>query len=123
MNMRYKGYIWWAWLLSVSFHSFVFSFWWCAPPKGAVPHTICSLLMKVSLSAKASPFGRGGTEGDGEGKDADREQPTRRWHRSDEETAYRCTAALSHRPCPLRRFAPAPPKGEPFHQVNITTKG
>ena len=27
-----------SFLLLKSFHSFVFSFWWCAPPKGAVPH-------------------------------------------------------------------------------------
>ena len=29
-----------SFLLLKSFHSFVFSFWWCAPPKGAVPHSV-----------------------------------------------------------------------------------
>ena len=38
---------------------------------------------------KASPLGRGVTEGDGEGKDADRKPQTRRQHRSDKKSAYR----------------------------------
>jgi len=45
-------------------------------------------------SAKASPFGRGVTAGDGEGKDADKEAGPVGQGRSDKEITYRCAAAL-----------------------------
>ena len=50
---------------------------------------------------------------DGEGKDADEESQARRPYRSDKGPASRNAAALSQLACPLRRFAPALPKGEP----------
>ena len=64
--------------------------------------------------AKASPFGRGVTAGDGEGKLVSREPL-----RSDKQ-ALRQSDTIAvfvifrQHPCPLRRFAPAPPKGEPL---------
>ena len=72
--------------------------------------------------AKASPFGRGVTEGDGEGKDAAGNTQAQRQHRSDKEPAYRCAAALTQAACPLRRFAPAPPKGEPWAKRRSLTE-
>ena len=65
--------------------------------------------------ASASPYGRGVTEGDGEGKDATGETLAQRQHRSDKEPAYRCAAALTQAACPLshRCAMPALPKGEP----------
>ena len=50
---------------------------------------------------KASPLGRGVTEGDGEGKAADGEAPIQRYSYSDKETTYRCTRTLPCRACPL----------------------
>ncbi len=64
--------------------------------------------------AKASPFGRGVTEGDGEGKPGTKEHLHSDKHWLLIESSYRCVFVLSQRPCPLRRSAPAPPKGEPF---------
>ena len=73
-------------------------------------------------NAKASPFGRGGCEADGEGKDAAGNTQAQRQHRSDKEPAYRCAAALTQAACPLRRFAPAPPKGEPWAKRRSLTE-
>ena len=63
---------------------------------------------------KASPFGRGVTAGDGEGKDgtigplhSDKQALCQR-------EAIAAFVPLCPRPCPLRRFAPALPKGEPL---------
>ena len=66
--------------------------------------------------ASASPFGRGGCEADGEGKDAAGETLAQRQHRSDKEPAYRRAAALTQAACPLshRCAMPAPPEGEPL---------
>ena len=64
--------------------------------------------------AKASPFGRGVTEGDGEGKPGTKEHLHSDKHWLLIESSYRCVFVLSQHPCPLRRSAPAPPKGEPF---------
>ena len=63
---------------------------------------------------KASPFGRGVTEGDGEGKPGKIEPLC-----SDKQTFCQSEPSprskfFYQRPCPLRRFAPALPKGEPF---------
>ena len=69
--------------------------------------------------SKASPFGRGVTEGDGEGKDADRKPQTRRQHRSDKEAAYRWVRVLSYWPCPLRRLRASSPKGRAFKRIFI----
>ncbi len=63
---------------------------------------------------KASPLGRGVTEGDGEGKAADGEAPIQRYSYSDKETTYRCTKTLPYRACPLRRSRASSPKGRPF---------
>ena len=60
---------------------------------------------------KASPLGRGVTEGDGEGKAADGEAPIQRYSYSDKETTYRCTKTLPCRACPLRRSRASSPKG------------
>ena len=63
---------------------------------------------------KASPLGRGVTEGDGEGKAADGEAPIQRYSYSDKETTYRCTR-LCHAGLALSgAHAPALPKGEPL---------
>ena len=64
--------------------------------------------------AKASPFGRGVTEGDGEGKPGKIEPLC-----SDKQTFCQSEPSprskfFYQRPCPLRRFAPALPEGEPF---------
>ena len=63
---------------------------------------------------KASPLGRGVTEGDGEGKAADGEAPIQRYSYSDKETTYRCAEALLYRACPLRRSRASSPKGRAF---------
>ena len=80
------------------------------PQRGSHWHTA-----KLHLFASASPFGRGGCEADGEGKDAAGETLAQRQHRSDKEPAYRCAAALTQAACPLshRCAMPALPKGEP----------
>ena len=69
---------------------------------------------ETSFLVKASPFGRGVTAGDGEGKDgtigplhSDKQALCQR-------EAIAAFVPLCPRPCPLRRFAPALPKGEPL---------
>ena len=64
---------------------------------------------------KASPLGRGVTEGDGEGKAADGEAPIQRYSYSDKEPAYRCVSGspLTSLPSPSPSVTPLP-KGEPF---------
>ena len=66
-------------------------------------------------TAKASPFGRGGTEGDGEGKPG-RKEPLRSDRqalcRSDTIAVQSCLAAALPSQSGLR--PPAPPKGEPL---------
>ena len=62
---------------------------------------------------KASPLGRGVTEGDGEGKPGKIEPLC-----SDKQTFCQSEPSprskfFYQRPCPLRRFAPALPEGEP----------
>ena len=64
-------------------------------------------------TASASPFGRGVTEGDGEGKPGTKEHLHSDKHWLLIESSYRCVFVLSQHPCPLRRSAPALPKGEP----------
>ena len=64
--------------------------------------------------AKASPFGRGVCAADGEGKPGTKEHLHSDKHWLLIESSYRCVFVLSQRPCPLRRSAPAPPKGEPL---------
>ena len=63
---------------------------------------------------KASPLGRGATEGEGGGKAADGEAPIQRYSYSDKETTYRCAEALLYRACPLRRSRASSPKGRAF---------
>ena len=46
-----------------------------------------------------------------EGKGADGEAQTRRWHRSDKGTTYRCAAALGRGACPLRHCFAMPQPG------------
>ena len=52
-------------------------------------------------NAKASPFGRGVCEADGEGKDADKKLKAQRHYRSDKTLAYHAAAALGPQACPL----------------------
>ncbi len=51
---------------------------------------------------------------DGEGKPGTKEPLHSDKHWLLIESSYRCVFVLSQRPCPLRRSAPAPPKGEPL---------
>ena len=51
---------------------------------------------------------------DGEGKPGTKEHLHSDKHWLLIESSYRCVFVLSQHPCPLRRSAPAPPKGEPF---------
>ena len=53
--------------------------------------------------AKASPFGRGVTEGDGEGKPVPKEPLHSDKHWLLIESSYRCVFVLSQHPCPLSR--------------------
>ena len=76
-----------------------------APPKGE-PWAL--------RDAKASPFGRGVTEGDGEGKAVSREPPRSDKQALRQSDTIAALMILCQRPCPLRRFAPAPPRGEPL---------
>ena len=64
--------------------------------------------------AKASPFGRGVTEGDGEGKLVSREPLRSDKQALRQSDTIAALMILRQHPCPLRRFAPAPPKGEPL---------
>ena len=63
---------------------------------------------------KASPSGRGVTKGDGEGKPvkADRRHSDRQALCQSDGIAV--WSPCCEHPCPLRRFAPALPKGEPW---------
>jgi len=51
---------------------------------------------------------------DGEGKPGTKEPLHSDKHWLLIESSYRCVFVLSQHPCPLRRSAPAPPKGEPL---------
>ena len=51
---------------------------------------------------------------DGEGKPGTKEHLHSDKHWLLIESSYRCVFVLSQHPCPLRRSAPAPPKGEPL---------
>ena len=51
---------------------------------------------------------------DGEGKPGTKEHLHSDKHWLLIESSYRCIFVLSQHPCPLRRYAPAPPKGEPL---------
>ena len=63
--------------------------------------------------AKASPFGRGVTEGDGEGKPVSKEHLHSDKHWLLIESSYRCVFVLSQHPCPLSltSFASSPKGG------------
>ena len=63
--------------------------------------------------AKASPFGRGVTEGDGEGKPGTKEHLHSDKHWLLIESSYRCVFVLSQHPCPLSltSFASSPKGG------------
>ena len=65
--------------------------------------------------AKASPFGKGVTAGDGEGKLSATEPPHGDRQPLCQSETIATSAILWQRPCPLRRFAPALPKGEPLY--------
>ena len=71
--------------------------------------------LSVCPDAKASPFGRGVTAGDGEGKLRATEPPHGDRKSLCQSETIATSAILWQRPCPLRRFAPALPKGEPLY--------
>ena len=79
-----------------------------SPGRGASGETV-----HFAGTAKASPFGRGVTEGDGEGKPVTAKPPHSDAQTLLPERYYRCVFVLSQHPCPLRRSAPALPEGEP----------
>ena len=76
-----------------------------APPKGE-PWAL--------RDAKASPYGRGGCEADGEGKPGRTELPCSDKQALCQSDTIAVPVVPRQRPCPLRRYAPAPPKGEPW---------
>ena len=76
--------------------------------------------------AKASPFGRGVTEGDGEGKPVPKEHLHSDKHWLLIESSYRCVFVLSQHPCPLRRSRASSPRGRALEVresvISITKK-
>ena len=68
-------------------------------------------LQKTLQSAKASPFGRGVTVGDGEGKDVTKNKQTQRYEDFWLESSYRRQRGICPRACPLRRLRASSPKG------------
>ena len=54
---------------------------------------------------------------DGEGKPGTKEPPRSDKQALSQSDTIAVFMLLSWHPCPLRRFAPALPKGEPFHTV------
>ena len=76
--------------------------------------------LSVCPDAKASPLGRGVTAGDGEGKLSATEPPHGDRQLLCQSETIATSAILWQRPCPLRRFAPALPKGEPFKMKGVS---
>ena len=68
-------------------------------------------MQKTLRSAKASPFGRGVTVGDGEGKDVAKNKQTQRYEDFWLESSYRRQRGICPRACPLRRLRASSPKG------------
>ena len=86
----------------------------CSKARPFAPYCASGVQLRAARPAKASPFGRGVTEGDGEGKPF-----TIKPLHSDKQTFCQSDTIvalpiLCQYPCPLRRSAPALPKGEPF---------
>ena len=78
------------------------------------------------MCVKASPFGRGVCEADGEGKPGKKEPQRSDRQALGQRDAIAGSTILCQRPCPLRRFAPALPKGEPLEtgfdlQIDLRT--
>ena len=77
-------------------------------------------------NASASPFGRGVTEGDGEGKPGTKEHLHSDKHWLLIESSYRCVFVLSQHPCPLRRSRASSPRGRALEVresvISITKK-
>ena len=73
--------------------------------------------------AKASPFGRGVTAGDGEGKPGRKEPWAQRWAGSLSERYYRCVRAVWQRPCPLSRACARqlPQRGSHWHVGQLSS--
>ena len=74
-------------------------------------------------NASASPFGRGVTEGDGEGKPGIKEFPHSDKQALCQSNTIAAPAIFRRHPCPLRRFAPALPKGEPERGYGVRRLG
>ena len=88
-------------------------------PKGKTPSRSCNLrkgfFFAPSGLPKPLPLGEVALRSnDGEGKPVSKEHLHSDKHWLLIESSYRCVFVLSQRPCPLRRSAPAPPKGEPL---------
>ena len=88
--------------------------WIAAPAQDTSKPEGFGVFLFCGRGCKASPLGRGVCEADGEGKPGRTEPP-----RSDklslcQSDAIAAPVLLHQRPCPLRRFAPALPRGEPL---------
>ena len=95
-------------------------------PKGKTPSRSCNLRKGVFCSlrnAKASPFGRGVTEGDGEGKPGTKEHLHSDKHWLLIESSYRCVFVLSQHPCPLSRACARqlPQRGSHWHVGQVSS--
>ena len=73
--------------------------------------------------AKGSPFGRGVTEGDGEGKPVSKEHLHSDKHWLLIESSYRCVFVLSQHPSPLSRACARqlPQRGSPWHVGQLSS--
>ena len=69
--------------------------------------------------AKASPFGRGVTEGDGEGKPVTKRLLTQRWAGSLSERCYRNMAASLSASLPSQALRASSPKGRAFAEGKL----
>ena len=89
-----------------------------SPSRGASGETV-----HFAGTAKASPFGRGVTEGDGEGKPGRKEPQAQRWAGFLSERYYRCVRAVWQRPCPLSRACARqlPQRGSPWHVGQLSS--
>ena len=79
-------------------------------------------IQEALRNAKASPLGRGVCAADGEGKPGDTEAPCSDKQFLCQSETIAVSAIPHQRPCPLRRSAPAPPKGEPWQDQKYYNK-
>jgi len=78
---------------------------------------------KATATTKPLPLGEVALRSnDGEGKPGTKEPPRSDKQALSQSDTIAVFMLLSWHPCPLRRFAPALPKGEPFHTVRRSKK-